>query len=205
VSILTVVTPATKFDLTVLATVKEELGIATLDTTHDAQLARLIHEASIACATYCDLVFAEEAVAETFRLTCSTDTLLLARRPVSTVTSIAEDGVALAAADYAVDAVKGFLYRLDGDGGLSTWSGSKIVVTYTGGYALLDSLPRDIERACISLIKTMFFQTTRDPLVRSVDVPGVMAETFWVGSIGDNGALPPNVTALLNPYRRLYI
>lgn len=198
---LTIITPATTFDLTVLATVKQELGITV--TTYDDQLTRLIHEASIACATYCDCVFALEEVSETFWLNCAMDELRLARRPVTTITSVVESGVTLTAGtDYAFDPATGSLFRLDGNDNRSAWTG-KVVVQYSGGYALLDGVPRDIERACIALIKTLWFSLTRDPLVRSVEVPGVMTETFWVGGIGDNGALPPNVTALLDPYRRL--
>ena len=55
---LTVVKPASSFDLTVLATVKAELGIA--DRASDAALAGYIKQASEVVAKFCNRVFALE-------------------------------------------------------------------------------------------------------------------------------------------------
>jgi hypothetical protein len=196
-SILSVVTAAESQDLTLVETVRNELG---LSTENDQFIERLVHEASAACASYCDRVFGEEVVSEVIRNTVSRDSIHLQRWPVSSVSSVVEDGVTLDADEYEVDPVTGFLYRLDGDDGRSCWPCVKITVTYTGGYELLDELPRDIERACIELVKAWYFSAKRDPMVKSSDLPGVMSESYWVGGIG-NGALPPNVTALLDQYR----
>jgi hypothetical protein len=195
-SILTVVTAAESQDLTRVATVRDELGIS---NDNDELLERLVHEASAACASYCDRVFGQEDVTEVFRPTSSQDSIRLHRYPVSEVTEVVEDGTTLDADEYEVDGPTGVLYRMEDDE-RSIWPGVKIEVSYTGGYELLDDLPRDIERACIELVKAWYFSARRDPMVRQSDIPGVMSESYWVGSIG-TGALPPNVTALLDKYR----
>ncbi len=53
---------ASPYDLTDLATVKDELQIPTTDTSKDAFLARAITQASSAISKYCNRVFAVEAV-----------------------------------------------------------------------------------------------------------------------------------------------
>ncbi len=196
-SILTVTTAADSYDLTTRATVKSELGI-TNDASDDV-LDRLIDQASRACAAYCNRVFAKETVQEVFRLKCRRDRLILRRRPVIAVTAVVEDGTTLVAADYESDADPGFLWRLDGADSRSTWAAAKITVTYSGGYTLLTNLPHDIEVACVKLVKALWFSRQRDPMIRVEEVPGVSHEEFWVNA--DAGALPADVTDLLDPYR----
>ena len=53
-------------DLTVLATAKDELGIAQADTSQDAQLTRWIHEASSLINSQVNRVLGREKVRETF-------------------------------------------------------------------------------------------------------------------------------------------
>lgn len=197
---LTVVTAATSQDLTALATVKDELGLT--DNSQDEKLKRHIHQASAMCAKYCDRVFGSEEVTETFRQTSGQPILSLSRYPVSEISEINLDGEEVDADDYEVDEDSGLLYSLSDDV-RGDWGSGKIEVTYTGGYELLSGLPHDIEQACIKLVKALFHGASRDPTVKSEDIPGALSQTFWVGGIGDNGALPPDVTALLDPYRRL--
>src|ERR1044071_9207493 len=98
---LTVKTPATSFDLTDIDTVKDELEISGSES--DDRLARYITEASRAIATWCNRVFGKETVAETFRNGEGLECLVLARRPVVSITSIVEDGVTLSSSDYELD------------------------------------------------------------------------------------------------------
>ncbi len=53
---------ASPYDLTDLATVRDELSITTNDTSNDAFLSRAITQASTAISNYCNRVFAVEAV-----------------------------------------------------------------------------------------------------------------------------------------------
>lgn len=200
-TILTVVTPSPTYDLTVLATVKEELGVTV--STYDARLARLIHEASADCERYCHgRVFAQETVTETFRNVWGLRApLVLDRYPVTAITSVVVDGTTLAADEYEVDGSSGILWRLSSDTRIS-WAGYKIAVTYTGGFELLATLPRDVERACIEQIKALFYGGPRDPNLKSVDVPGVMSETYWVGGVGEDDAVCPQAADRLAAYRK---
>lgn len=196
---LTITTPPNTYDLTTLETIKAELKITT--NTNDPNLIRWIHEASEIVATYCGRVFGLQVMVETQRDCWGKEELILEGFPIVTITSIVEDGVTLDNDEFEVDADAGLIYRLDDDFRIC-WQGDKVVVTYSAGYDLLDAVPRDLERAVIEMIKLQYFGAQRDPLARSVDVPGVMSKTYWVGTIGDNGALPPSVTALLDPFRR---
>ncbi len=214
-SILTVTTPARTRDLTTLATVKDEFGIK--DTKSDARLRRWIRDASGAIETYTRRVWAMETVTETFYHRQGSNSfyrawvypnrhgssielphaLCLARYPVTNVVSITEDGTALATTDYLWDEPQGIVYRLTTDGTPISWYGSTTVITYTAGYDLLDGLPPEVEQACLTLLKHRRSSRGRDPLLRQISVPGVQEETYWVGGIGDNAAVPPEVAGLL--------
>lgn len=200
----TVSVAAASRDLTTLATVKTELGIT--DTTLDAWLSAQITQASQAAATYCNRVFAKETLLDYFRLDCGAEKLLLSRQPVASITSVVEDGATLTAADYEFEAATGFLWRLDGSDNRSWWAAAKIVATHISGYELLATLPTDIEKACIVMVKQAYFAKTRDPMVKgeSIEIPGVETRRtdLWVGSVpGDNGAIPQEAEGLLGPYR----
>jgi hypothetical protein len=213
-SVLIVNTAATTYDLTTLAAVKSELNLVT--TAEDAKLSTWISQASNACASYCDRVFGQETVTETFRQkfsyplrssqqTRGLETMLLTRTPVSAIVSITQDGTLLTQdVDYQLDPAEGILYRLDSTTDtLMSWYFGKLTVNYTGGYALVGSLPHNIERACISTVVSFRAASGRDSTVKQESIPGVLETQYWVGGIGDNGTLTPDVTALLDPFRNI--
>jgi hypothetical protein len=195
-------------DMTVVATVKAELGITV--TTYDDLLDVLIQHASAACASYCNREFASETVISSFRTPMErgrarpAEALLLDRTPMTAITTVVEDSVALDAAEYEFDAETGFLWKLSSNDTRVWWTGPKLVVTYTGGYVMLTTLPSDLERACIDLVKHRWFSRQRDPLVKAVDVPGVLSEQYWVGGASE-GAIPKEISVLLDPYVRIVI
>lgn len=204
-SILTVVTAAVSTDLTTLTTVKSDLSIT--GSSEDTKLARWITEASEVITSQCNrLQFGKEELSETIRSDAAFDEIVLQRRPVSTADDImvTENDSELAAEDYEIDPRKGILRRLTADA-VSTWPAGKIVVEYFAGYALLDGLPRPIEKATIKLVGHYRSNATRDPFVKgeAIDIPGVRSvrTDFWVGSIGEGDALPPEVADLIEPYR----
>jgi len=200
---LSVLVLADSYDLTRADTVKAELGIS--GSSEDANIAAWIGQASSAIAAYCNRTLAMETVSETFRFElCEprADCLLLSRYPVQNIVSITEDGTALTSDDFEVDPDTGELFRLSSDYPRD-WCGRTIVVQYVGGYELLPDLPQAIERACINLVKTYRAAAARDPLVRSETVDGVLSQTFWVGTVpGSSGGIPPDVTAMLDPFVR---
>lgn len=205
---ISIVTPAACMDLTVLATAKAALGIASTDTSQDAAIATLIKQASGIVSEYCDEVFGAETVTETFwsdRPSEWATSFMLERSPVSSIDSVIIDGVEIDPSGYQMS-TDGHLHRVNEfTGAICTWSWIQTtIITYTAGYVLLDSLPYGLERATLLLIQDFKANAGRDPRVRSEDVPGVRNVTYWVGGISGNmNSLPPDVLALLKPHRHL--
>lgn len=203
-SILTIVTATDTYDLTLRQTVKDELGLT--NGSKDSLIDRYIDVASSAIPAYLNRVLAQETVSETIRDFCHAQALPLKRTPVTDIDSVTVDGAALAASEYEVDPDSGLLYRLSGNSQVC-WSGSVVVVQYTGGYELLETLPNEIEEAAIWLAKGMYYARARDPKVKSEEVPDVGTFEYWVGPMpgqSDYG-FPPEVISMLAPHRRQVI
>jgi len=194
-----VVTPAASIDLTVLATVKMELGIT--DTENDEWLQTKITQSSQAIASACGRTLAQETVADHFNLgwrSCD-EALILSRFPVTEIVSLTESNQDLSADQYDF-ATNGLLFRASGDARIA-WNGGRIVVTYTAGYELLTTLPFDLEQACLLLVKQNYFARTRDPLIKGVAIPGVSTYDYWVGGVAQGGGMPPEVQTLIARYK----
>ncbi|PWC53271.1 phage head-tail connector protein [Azospirillum sp. TSO22-1] len=201
---LTVVTPAASQQLTTLTAVKTELKLS--GTTDDGWLGEVIDRASAAVRNHCNRIFALETVRETFRLCTPTDSLILTRWPVVSIVSVTESGTTVATSGYEVEADTGILYRLTTSDRRRCWASPKIVVEYQAGYTLPGTtgatLPDDVERATMMLVKAEWYARTRDPLVKAENVDSVLETTFWVGGFGTGATLPPDVVALLSPHRQ---
>ena len=205
-SILTVTTAAASRDLTTLRRIKAELGI--VDRKSDSLLRPWIREASGLIETKTNRVFAQETVSEMFRLRRHQrrDAIKLARYPVTTIASVTDiDGTVLAATSYEADLSTGMIWRLSGDASPNDrriwWDSGKITVAYTAGYVLMDSLPFPLEQACLTLLKHRWAAKDRDPMVTSEEVAGIERSTFWIGAVGEDGALPPEVESLIASFR----
>jgi len=222
-SLLTVTAFADSYDLTVLETVKAELGIELSDTSQDSNLTRLIHETSAAISKICNRVFAEETVSEVFRNLGdrawdgrigerSYESIILRRRPISSITSVFEDDIEVDPSEYECDFESGILYKLTEDDFRTTWAGNKVTVTYVAGWLLLDDLPYDIERACLLWIKNFLAQAkkgdgTGDTSIRVEDVPGLMRKEYFSTSQMNSNSMsispynpPQEVMVLLSGY-----
>ena len=206
-SLLTVLTPASSRALTTLDAVRDEIDATAGDT--DARLSRWIAEETERIETYLGRVLAEEGLQETFRLhdhinrlTIMPDCVRLARRPVTAIASISVDGVTLSADQYEVDSGAGLLYRLHCDR-RARWCGWTLVVDYTAGYASIGAMPRPVEAACLGLIRHRWSARGRDPMLRSLAIPGVATEQYWVGATGEDGDMPPEIAAMLDPFRNV--
>lgn len=200
-STLTVVTAATTRDLTILARMKSDLGLT--GTDQDAALADVIREASDAIGRECARPegFGRETVAETWRLSAAADCLILTRDIRPAITSVVEDGVTLAAADYQL--AGSLLYRLDEDAP-TRWTARKVTVTYAAGYALLSDVPYDLERACLDLAATIWAARGRDRTIRSESVDGVASASYLDPAAG-KGGMPLVIADAIAPYRRLVV
>lgn len=203
---LEIVTPATSTRLTTLDAVKADLGLA--GTASDDALGALIDQFSDTVAAWCGRTFGLATVRETLDITrlCDRRVILLERWPVASVDSITVTGIALASADYALDPAKGELRYRAPDGRLWLWPVGDSVITYATGYLLPGetgrTLPHDIERACILMVRSAWHGMGRNPALRSEESAGVATFTYFAAN-GD--ALSLEAQALLSPYRSINV
>jgi hypothetical protein len=210
-SIVTVITAAEETRLASLTTFKAEMGIT--GTDDDARLGELLDQASAIVVAYLDRALAYETVSELFR----DDEIPLGpelytdRWPLVSVSSVVVDGVTLDSSLYEVDGGYGTVFRLGTDGYRTNWQDGgtrKVVVQYSAGHKLPGeagrSLPLDIERATLDIARGTYQSQRRDPSLKSMEVPGVLKEDYWVGEIGSTvGGVPSTVASSLDRYRRI--
>jgi uncharacterized phiE125 gp8 family phage protein len=196
---LAVTGPAQTHRLTTLAAIKAELQL--IKDIDDVFLTNLIDQASATVRSWCRRTFALETVRETFYVDNPEQPLLLARFPVTEIEAVAVAGAELDPGEYEVEEDSGFLYRLDASSNRFTSFSGRVLVDYQAGYLLpgasARSLPEDIERATIAMIKLSWFARTRDPLIRAEAVEGVGSLQYYSSDV----YLPAEVEGLLTPYR----
>lgn len=145
---ITVVTAASTYQLTTLASVKTLLSIPTTDTTKDALINMVIDQVSDIVSGICDRVFAKEVVRETLPGTARLR-IILSRRPIISVSSVKLYGTVVDPSIYSIEnRDAGFLYSA------VTWMAEKFAagwgrtavspevgnsvfeINYTGGFWL---------------------------------------------------------------------
>lgn len=175
--------------LTTLDAVKAELKISA--TTDDGYLLALIEQASDAIASYCGRTFETEARSDKIYVTRGQTEIVLPRYPVTSITNVNVDGTDLPAGDFTADS--GIIVRHP------CWMGCLVTVDYVSGYVLPGSadrtLPADIERAALTWVRHLYFMRCDDPRVRSDDVVGVAARTYFV-----DVPMPIDVQCILDRY-----
>lgn len=203
-SILSVTTAAASLELLTIAERRAAVGLT--DNSKDAELktleervaARIAHVCNVATAVTTPPTLREETLTETFRLdglSRGPHELILARLPIVSVTSVVEDGTTLVAADYEILSAAGMLRRLSDDVP-GRWETAKIVVVYKAGWA---TVPAGLKLAAERLMRNYWYDGSRDPAVREIEVPGVMRRSFWVGASSDPD-IPREIMDLLAPY-----
>jgi len=217
VNILTVTAPAASYDLVDLETFKADLGITV--STDDAYLTGRIASASASVANFCNRVFPVETLSWQFfpardgwpwTVTQDIQPLQAPRWPITSIASVVETiaGVAttlVAGTDYLADFTRGQLTRLDPYGKPRRWRPNAVQMAFSAGYSTAQApvsgapaLPADIVEATEMLVKNAYYARTRDGLVRSESVPGVISTSYFGAS--DNG-FPADVAARLLNYR----
>lgn len=199
-SILTVTTAATDLTLLTMAELRQATGIA---TGQDDKLNALGRGIAAAITSHCNVRSAGvtpptlrlETLTEVFRPDCPLDQLILARRPLVSITSVVEDLVTVETTDYEMDAGLGLLHRLTDDY-RAWWSASKITVVYTAGWS---SVPENLRNAAMKLATALTASEGQDPALRSLTIPGVIAKEWWV-SEADNPLLSREIEDLLGDY-----
>lgn len=210
--ISTVTTQAQSRDLTTLSTVKAELNLTTTDAARDAVLSRYITEASAAVANFCNREFVVEVIKDRFypsrevplqSIVGGVDPIQLSRWPVTTLTSIKENGETLVEDDdFILDDARGLLFRLDANAYPTRWGAYPIVAEYSAGYA---AIPSDVSDAVIRTVSGRYYARGRDPLLKHEAVPGVWEADYWISAGKDDaggGNLPPGVQSILDNYRQ---
>lgn len=203
-TITTVTDEASSYDLTTLAVVKAELGIT--DNTTNAVLTRYISGASAAAAQFCNRVFPLESVQDVFLadersylFTRGGAVLQLTRWPVTTVTSLVENGVTLVEnTDFLVSTANGQLTRIDANGLKRHWSQLPITVIYEAGF---ETIPADLEDAVVRMVASRYLAKGRDRSIRQENIPGLREVSYWISTGTDAGNLSPDVADILQNYR----
>lgn len=213
--------------LCTLQNVKDELagdpGVA--GTTFDGLLTALVDEASETISSYTDQVFSQQVYRETLPGMGST-TLMLNRTPVASVASVLYQAFPIT--DYTIDDKDaGILYRqnlwdyttqvgwvLGGavmPGALATDSVGGFTVDYTAGWITPSqtsppissgpTLPLDLTKACIELVKFWYLRRRIDPDVAERRIDAVLLR-YREGMDSQPPRIPRTVEWLLKPYVR---
>lgn len=205
---LTIVTPAANRDLLSIEEMRSAVGIASGDTSRDADLRmigagifdRISAECSVAGDGVTPATLKRETVAQTIRSDRAAAVLILARRFVGQVISITFDGTAVDPSAYEVEAGAGLVYRLC-DGRRIDWAPGTAIVTYQAGFS---EIPGDLVLAARAALREQWSGDERDPLMKRDKVEGLGEQEFWVGGLGSAGtgsAFSATVRAMLDPYR----
>lgn len=202
----TVTSPAASRDLLTIEDIRQAIPGASAedDETVEALGLAVADLVSRACRVTGDgshvPTLLSETIVQTFRLKSTQRALYLARRFVSSISSVVVDGVTLATDAYEVEASTGILTRLEDDAPVC-WDCGKVVVTYVAGLA---TVPGDLRLAAQAALREQWSAFQRDPLLRSESVDGVGTFTYWVNTgAGGTGGAPVSdmVLGMLSPYR----
>ena len=212
-SIISVTTPATNRRLTTVERVQGDLGI----TGNDAEIGTAIDEASSRIEAELGYHLALETVVETFRPSHGnyyngSSSILLERTPVVEITAISADTGALVDGEWVVDPVNGLVLWVDGAGMATPWRFyTALSVSYSGGWVMPGdegrTLPPALEAAAVAYCRSLLSSRDRDPMLRSVEIPGVITRDYYSQNRagGESSLLPPDVSTMLNPFKRIRI
>lgn len=198
---LTLVTAATDKTLLTIEELRSAAGVTgsgsdTALTTLGGEIAALIaRHCNVAAAGVAEPTLRSEALNEIFRFGRSLPNLVLARRPVSAITGVSEDGAEVDPSEYEVDVPAGILYRLSGDA-RCYWPQAKISVAYTAGWT---TVPFGLKKAAKMMVNDLWSSSTRDPNLKRVRIEGVSEREFWVPPTTD-ALITTEVAQVLAPY-----
>lgn len=211
-SLVTVLEPATSYDLISIDQVKAFYNIST--TVDDVRLQTLITLQSKIISDYCQRVFAKEKVEETIYVNETAPAsdviaLPLDRWPVTKVYGITRDSASLTeGTDFRIDNKSGTLH--------GSLVGDEVTVTYDAGYELPVMAPGPLSMAVIVEVRQSFFYGSRDPMIRMINdnaagsisffpPPGISSGGRSGGGGGGGSSAKPlsaQAAALVSPFRR---
>lgn len=202
-SIFSVTNPAD--DTSLLTIVELRAAVGATDSSQDVKLLSIGRSVAATISRQCALAsdgvnpptLLQETCRDVFRSRQLAETLMLSRRPVTSITSVDIDGETLDADDYEVDPATGLLSRLNDDSQID-WPCGKIEVEYVAGY---ETPPDDLKLAASKLVTTFNAEQAKDPNLKRESVPGVMDLEYWVSPSSDP-LLTNEISQLLAPYRQ---
>lgn len=209
---------ANEIDLCISTDVAADLNI-----TSDATVSRVVTAASQMIASYLGYPVHQSEQTE-YPLGTGRAFLILSRSPIQSVASVTVNGKALGSSDYRILSKEGMLQSMAGKWplvtsieGFTTWIEGQplpdpdaLTVTYTAGYVTpgqnaVDpqtyptvTLPPDIIEAAIALSCGLYRSRGLDP-----NVSGEHLGQWSVSYRDRSGVIPPEVRAMLAPYRRI--
>lgn len=214
--------PAVQTSVTTVQTIKDELG-GLVAGKSDASITRALNRITSEFASYLGIPAAPDG-SRNIGLETIEETLwqspwlrgdrgyeiVLSRKPVTEVTSVVVAGTTIDVAGYNSEGASGILSRIPTltYQSLAVDRTSRTVITYDAGWTLPTddpdatfTMPAEIEEAAIIMFQVMLSGRSLPPNVKTQWVTDIERLEFWVGQIGENGSLPPAVTAKLDPYR----
>lgn len=165
-AITTVISAATNYDLTDLATVKTELSIT--QPTNDTWLGKAISQVSRAIAAYVKRVMVPEVVQDSFDFqsrhrghsASGVAGLQLSRWPVLSVVSVVQTltpTTLIEGTDFQTDALTGELIRLNSSGVATLWEAEPVTVIYMAGFGTANSEAHTVPAAPYQVTATPVF------------------------------------------------
>jgi hypothetical protein len=151
--IITVLTPATDFDLMTLEEAKMLAGIAATDTTEDQQMQMFIDINSATVMRLCNRIFAYEEVREEWRELNGGCRLFPSHWPIkeTDIESVESPiGTVLDPSMYELEEASGKVEFMGAGGLAGAWI-EPVAITYWGGYNLPDEAPLPLKRAVAML------------------------------------------------------
>lgn len=204
---LTLITPAPDLGLLTIAELRSAVGLASGDTSRDAELTALGLRVAGLIAGYCRVAAAgvspptlrAETVEEVWRLAQPVRPLILSRRFVASITSASIAGASVDGSLLELDSGAGLLNRLDSTDRRCTWPcDNKIVVRYVAGFA---TVPDALKSCAIDLVRMVDSVSGRDPLLRAQQWEGIGREEYQIASgMVMDGGMPKDIADRLSPF-----
>lgn len=152
--IVTVLTPATTFDLMTLSEAKMLMGVAPTDTTQDTSIQFFIDINSQVISRLCNRIFAREEVREEWRELNGGTRIFPSHWPIQSgdiETVESPMGTVLDPSAYELEEESGKIELIDPASGYAGAWAEPVVVTYWGGYILPTETPLPLKQACTVL------------------------------------------------------
>lgn len=199
---LTIASPNTDRSLLTLGELRVAIGLGGADTSQDTKLTALGLRVSANITAACRVATAAgipptlraETVVETIEAgSVGRKNLILARTPVTSITTVVENGTTLTADDYRSNGSPGLLARRSGSHP-SCWARCcDIVVTYVAGWA---TVPDDLKGIASQLAAGYWLQDGSDLMEKQVSIPGVIESQRWV-DVQSDAEMPDDLMAAL--------